>query len=409
MSSGAGEVGPSWQSTRVDFQAGGLYGDLEPYFRGLRAAAPQDLSLGRWKSGNPGKGFGDWQKVARAAAMSFLSCDPGVLDLQADVLSTENREGYVLERVAFQTAPWSRVEGVFAKPHGPGPFPAVIALHSWGGPMILGKERIFPLGPVPSRLAEFLEGTYGGNFIGEELVHRGFAVLAIDAFHFSSRLPWGAKVLAQNPEPWLPERPDVLALDVEMFDRLDAAAKSLLDIAYRYVGWAGTTWTGINFCDDSRCVDYLLSRPDVDGTRIGCVGHSGGGYRSHFLAALDTRIRASVSSGWFTTGDWTQAYRLVGPIGPAHLVSGLWRRMDFPDIAALAAPRAKLIVCGQDDPLFAPEAMAEAAERVRSTYEWAGAPERFQFFFPAKPHCFDAECQSVAWDFFDRWLGCQAV
>ena len=301
---GADELSPR-HSVRADFQPGGLYGDLEPYFRGLRAGAPRDLACERWRSAHGDRGFGDWQKLAREAVLSYLSYDAGTLDLQAEVLSVERREGYQLERVAFQTAPWSRVEGVFAKPHGPGPFPAVIALHSWGGPMILGKERIFPLGPVPGRLAELLAENYGGNFVGEALVERGYAVLAIDAFHFSSRLPWGAKISSQRSEPMLPERPDVLALDCETFDRLDAAAKSLLDIGYRYVGWAGTTWTGINFGDDSRCVDYLLSRTDVDGTRIGCVGQSGGGYRSHFLAALDPRIRASVSSCWFTTGDWT--------------------------------------------------------------------------------------------------------
>lgn len=393
-----------WQSRRPDFVPEGLYGNLEPYFRGLRAEAPLDLSLKKWREAHPDGVFSDWQKEAGEFARTSLAYDAGPLDLRAEVRSIEEREGYLLEHVAFQTAPWCRVEGVFARPHGPGPFPAVIVLHSWGGPMILGKERVFPLGPMHPRLTELLDRAYGGKFVGEELIARGYAVLTIDAHHFSSRLPWGAQLVAARPEPWLPEKPDVLTLDVEEFDRLDNAAKSLLDYSYRYVGWAGTTWTGINFGDDSRCVDYLLSRSDVDGDRIGCVGQSGGGYRSHFLAALDPRIRASVSSCWFTTGDWTQAYKLVGPVGPAHLVPGLWRRMDLPDISLLAAPRARLIICGQDDPLFAPEAMAEAAETVREGYAWAGASERFQFFFPPKPHCFDTECQQVAWAFFDRWL-----
>ncbi len=393
-----------WQSRRADFLADGLYGSLESYFRGLRATAPLDLSFQRWRDTHGGGTFTDWQREAREFTLSALSYEAGPPDLHPEVVAVENRSGYVLEHIAFQTAAWCRVAGVFAKPHGPGPFPTVIVLHSWGGPMILGKERVFPLGASHPRLVELLNQAYGGKFVGEELVAGGYAVLAIDAHHFSSRLPWGARLLASRSAPWLPERPDVLALEVGEFDRLDTAAKELLEYSHRYVGWAGTTWTGINFGDDSRCVDYLLTRSDVDGDRIGCIGQSGGGYRSHFLAALDPRIRASVSSCWFTTGDWTQAYKLIGPIGPAHVVPGLWRRMDLPDIAALAAPRAKLVICGQDDPLFAPEAMAEAAEIVRAGYAWAGASERFQFFFPPKPHCFDTECQQVAWAFFDRWL-----
>lgn len=393
-----------WQSRRPDFLAHGLYGSLEPYFRGMRAKAPLDLSFKKWRDAHEGGAFADWQKEARDFVLSSLAYEAGPPDLLAEVLSVERRTGYVLERVAFQTAPWCRVDGIFARPHGEGPYPAVIVLHSWGGPMILGKERVFPLGPMHPRLGELLDRAYGGKFVGEELVARGYAVLTIDAHHFSSRLPWGARILASQSEPWLPQKPDILALGVEEFDRLDAKAKEMLDFAYRYVGWAGTTWTGINFGDDSRCVDYLLSRPEVDGTRIGCMGQSGGGYRSHFLAALDSRVRSSVSSCWFTTGDWTQAYKLLGPIGPAHLVPGLWRRMDLPDVALLAAPQAKLIICGQDDPLFAPEAMEEAAGVVRDGYAWAGASGSFQFFFPTKPHCFDAECQDVAWTFLERSL-----
>jgi hypothetical protein len=213
----------------------------------------------------------------------------------------------------------------------------------------------------------------------------------VDAYHFGSRLPWGARLVPQN-QPYLPQRPDVFQLDDETFDRLDDAAVELLPYSARYVEWAGATWPGINFWDDSRSVDFLLSRPEIDPDRIACVGHSGGGFRSHFLAALDDRIRASVSSGWFTTGDWTQAYAVIGPVGPAHLVPGLWQRLDFADLALMSAPRAKLVICGTHDNLWAPEAMIEASEVVAEGYRDAGVPESYQFFNPDKGHTFDVEC-----------------
>ncbi len=48
-----------------------------------------------------------------------------------------------------------------------------------------------------------------------------------------------------------------------------------------------------------RCVDYLISRAEVDPERIGVIGHSLGGHNSLFVAAFDERIKVIVSScGW---------------------------------------------------------------------------------------------------------------
>ena len=64
---------------------------------------------------------------------------------------------------------------------------------------------------------------------------------------------------------------------------------------------AGFTWSGVMYWDDVRTVDYLVTRPEVDKKRIGCVGLSVGGLRSCHLAALDDRIKAAVAVGWMTS------------------------------------------------------------------------------------------------------------
>lgn len=60
-------------------------------------------------------------------------------------------------------------------------------------------------------------------------------------------------------------------------------------------------WPGIIFWDDIRTVDYLLTRPEVDPKRIGCVGISMGGYRVAYLSALDERIAAGCIVGFMST------------------------------------------------------------------------------------------------------------
>jgi uncharacterized protein len=53
--------------------------------------------------------------------------------------------------------------------------------------------------------------------------------------------------------------------------------------------------TSAGFADDIRAaVDYLRARPDIDGARVGLVGHSEGGMIAPMLAATDTALAAIV-------------------------------------------------------------------------------------------------------------------
>src|SRR5437899_5154220 len=74
--------------------------------------------------------------------------------------------------------------------------------------------------------------------------------------------------------------------------------------------FAGLTWAGVVAWDDMRTVDYLVTRPEVDPKRIGCLGISMGGYRAMYLTALDERIAAGCVAGFMST---------VRPMLRAHL------------------------------------------------------------------------------------------
>jgi hypothetical protein len=105
-----------------------------------------------------------------------------------------------------------------------------------------------------------------------------------------------------------------------------------------------------------------------------------------------------------TTGDYQQQYNVAGAIGTFCLLPGVWDRLDIPDLAIMAAPRAAMVVSGRQDRLFPPEAQTEAARRIRDGYAWAGCPERFGDVRPDKPHCYDAEVQAEALAWFGRHL-----
>ena len=225
---------------------------------------------------------------------------------------------------------------------------------------------------------------------------QGYAVIVIDAYHFGRRAPRAARRLAQTYDP--------ATLDDATLAKYDDLARQALYLGVRELNWAGTTWAGVNFGDDSRCVDYLLSRKEVDGTRIGCTGLSGGGWRTNMIAALEPRVKATVSVGWMTTGDTQQAYNLAGAIGTFCLLPGVWNRLDVPDLIAMAAPRACMVVGGTEDVLFPPLGQKEATRQIAEAFAWAGSPDLFRSYSPAKPHCYDQDIQEEALAWFNKHL-----
>jgi len=158
------------------------------------------------------------------------------------------------------------------------------------------------------------------------------------------------------------------------------------------------------FWDDIRTVDYLLTRPEVDPKRIGCVGLSVGGLRSCHLAALDERIRAAVVVGWMASFPAQLKRHVNHTIGHTKLVPGLYRHLDYPDVAALAMPAALLVINGSRDTLFDPDGVQAAFAKLTACYEKAGVVEKFRAGLYDTPHEFSAEMQREAWDWRRRWL-----
>lgn len=382
---------------KVSRESLNLYGSLEPMIQGIRAHRPLDLNAERWREAHPGGTFDEWRDAAAACLLDGLHYEPGPLDLQAELIGREQRDGFVLERVAFNTTPWIRVNGFFLLPQDADlPVPGVVVFHAWGGPMGFGAERIVNVGRDHPVLKSHREDVYSGNYLAEVFVRAGYAVIVIDAHHFGERAPRGLG--------GIPDEVDPFELTEAEYNELDAKIRAQLYLGVRQLNWAGATWMGVNFWDDSRCVDYLLSRPEVDGKRIGCTGLSGGGWRTNVLAALDRRIKASVSGCWMTTGDYQQVYNVAGCVGTFCLLPGVWDRMDIPDLINLAAPNASMVFNNSEDTLFPPEAQQDAARQIRAAFEWAGCPEQFGHTNLPKPHCFDAELQSIAIEWFDRHL-----
>jgi dienelactone hydrolase len=339
----------------------------------------------------------DWQKRARAAVLEKLLYAPAPVKPEAQVVSRTERDGYTEEVVTFQTTPLIRVPAIVLVPKNARlPAPGIVALHDHGGFYLWGKEKLIPRDGEHPVLTAFRKRYYGGRGTPVELARQGYVVVVIDMIY------WGERRMqfAADP-PALRERsPALTEADINAFHGRCSQNEQLVARSFLT---AGCTWPGVALWDDIRTVDYLASRPDVDPKRIGCVGLSVGGYRSFWLAALDARIRAAVAVGWMTSYPPQIQRHVIHTEGLSFHVPIL-RDLDLPEMAALIAPRALMVVNGSRDTLFHPDGVKSAFATIDACYRKAGVPERQQCKLYDAPHEFNEEMQPAAWEWLKRWV-----
>jgi dienelactone hydrolase len=367
---------------------GSLFADVER----LAGAARYPLSF----LGERFRSLDDFKAAARARVFELLLYRPEKAEPKAEVIERVDRGDHVREKVVFATGPQVRVPAYVLLPKGlKAPAPAVIDLHSHGGMFLFGKEKVIDLGGNHAAMTDYHERNYDGRPTATALVRRGYVVVTIDALFFGER-----RLLLDADLKYGWDRSKYGVEDVRHLNQQCRAKEATL---VKALTLSGLTWPGVVFWDDIRTVDYLLTRPEVDAKRLGCLGISMGGYRSAYLAALDERIAAACVVGFMSS---------VAPMRKAHLdthswvhfLPGLHAALDLPDVASLGAPRALLVQQCARDALFPPAGMKEAVEKIAAAYRKAGADKQFAGRFHDVPHRFTRAMQDEAFDWLDRHL-----
>jgi dienelactone hydrolase len=340
----------------------------------------------------------EWKREARGKLLELLHLAPPRCAPETEVVEKVDRGDYVQERIYFNTAPGVRVPAYVLVPKNrPFPAPAIVALHDHGGFYLWGKEKLVENDAENPALTALKAQFYSGNSIAAELARQGYVVIVIDMFYWGER----RMLLQDDPQDWRDRPHDLPADRIDAFNQRAARNE---DVVCRTILSAGFTWSGVMFWDDLRTVDYLVTRPEVDADRIGCVGLSVGGVRSCHLAALDDRIKAAVIVGWMTSFSAQLKHHVVNTIGHTKLVPGLYQHLDYPDIAALAMPAALLVINGSRDGLFAPDGVQVAFETLTESYAKAGMPEKVCTRLYDTPHEFNAQMQAEAWEWLRKWV-----
>jgi hypothetical protein len=244
----------------------------------------------------------------------------------------EERDGYVLESWVLDLNGLEPAPAFLARPKGLSrPAPAVVFNHSHGGGYDIGKKELVEgrsyLQPLP----------YAKALTGE-----GYVALCIDHWCFG-------------------ERGHTTELDT-----------------FKAMLWQGRVLWGMMVYDSIRALDWLLTRRDVDGSRVATLGMSMGSSMAQWLGALDERVKATVDICCLTEYHTLLAEKGLKGHGIYYYVPGLLKHFTASDINALIAPRAHLGLAGTKDALTPLAGLDIIDRELKLAYAEAGHPERWK-------------------------------
>ena len=155
-------------------------------------------------------------------------------------------------------------------------------------------------------------------------------------------------------------------------------------------------WDGI------RVVDYLLSRHEVDGDRIGITGRSGGGTQSAYIAAFDDRILATAPECYITS--FTRLLESIGPQdAEQNFYHGLANGIDHADLLEVRAPKPALVITTTRD-FFSIQGGRETVQEIKKIYRAFGKEDNIQQIEDNDGHASTLKNRELTYAFFQKFL-----
>jgi dienelactone hydrolase len=165
----------------------------------------------------------------------------------------------------------------------------------------------------------------------------------------------------------------------------------------------GYTPAGVEAWNCVRALDYLQTRPEVDPSRFGVTGRSGGGAYSWWLAAIDDRVKvAAPVAGITDLQNHVVDGCVEGHCDCMFMVNTY--RWDYAQVAALVAPRALLIANSDKDDIFPLDGVVRLHAKVRRIYERLQANNKLGLLLTEGPHKDTQDLQLPVFRWFNRHL-----
>lgn len=315
-----------------------------------------------------------WRLHARKLLRDALLWPAQAVDFAPELIASEQRQGYQAERWLITLTPGNRIPVLVLRPEGAGPFPGVLLLHDHGAHFAIGKEKLVRPFAGDNKLPDavsWVQRHYGGNFVGDKLAEQGYLVLAADTLGWGERGPLS-------------------------YEAQQALAANFLQLGRSLAGFAAY--------EDLRLAAFLKQLAETDDTKIAAIGFSMGAYRAWQLSALTDDIQAAASISWMTTADTAMTpgnNQLRGQTAFWMVHPGLAAQLDYPHIAAIAAPKPALFITGAKDKLMPAAGTLQAYQQMQAVWQAHSAEQQLTTeLWPEMGHEFAQAQQQRVW----QWL-----
>ncbi|MFZ0517361.1 MAG: acetylxylan esterase [Acidobacteriaceae bacterium] len=307
--------------------------------------------------------------MVRSKLWELIGGMPEKTPLNPRVKGTLDRGSYRIENIHFESFPKVYVTAnLYIPAAGKPPYPAILA----------------PVGHSDNGKAyHYYQHLY------QNLARQGYVVLSYDPFGQGERLQYinpktGRSLYGPTGEHSQAGRPMVL----------------MGESFALYCAWDGI-----------RGLDYLISRPEVDATRLGCTGQSGGGTMTMYLAALEPRLRVAAVSDGNTENVAGPFFDPPGATDDAeqNIVGSLPLGIDRGDMLLAFAPKPLLICYTTHDegvtysPVYE-EATQEIYRELQRVYGLLGAKDQVGLFASHLPHGLNFFNRIPIYAWFNRWF-----
>jgi hypothetical protein len=301
----------------------------------------------------------EYRDKCRESYLALVGRMPGKTPFNAVITGRVRPGNLTLEKIILESRPGHHLTANMYLPAGKGPFPAVLFL--------CGHEM------TSKATVSYMETAM-------LLAANGIAVMVTDPISQGERVQFtdsaGRRIL-----------------------RGSTTEHTLLNAGAILTGSSVAVW---ELYDNVRALDYLVSRPEIDTARIGCMGNSGGGAQAMFLIGYDERIKAAAPCSFITSRE--REYELNGTGDGCQQIPSEGREgLEIADYLVIFAPKPLLILAGRYD-FVDYRGTVETFTEMESVYRVLGYPERVSLFTGDDGHGISGPKRKAALMWFRKWL-----
>ena len=299
-----------------------------------------------------------YARDARERLKNIAGPMPERTPLHAKVTGTVSGEGFRVEKVIFQSAP-----GRYVTAH-----------------LYLPEKISKPVPACVEMCGHGLSGKGNGSMLAVRMALQGMAVIVVDP-------------IAQG------ERLQLIDHEGHALTRGVTTEHTLLNPAFELLG---SSLAAQEYFDNSRAIDYLQTRQEIDPDRIGAYGFSGGGTQAAYLIGMDERVAAGCVGLFFSNR--ARTLETQGPSDGCQQISDEGcEQLELADFAIMNMPKPFLVLDGLYDFVDHWGAL-KAFEEVKKCYEVMGCADRVEQYYAEDGHATPEDVQQKTILFFQKWL-----